>query len=222
LEKGASMTTPLLETRAAFARRLGVNKSTVTRAIQAGRLVLHGDRVDVAASLERWHATAGARPDMAEKHATRRGTGVPRYLPTDPAPKTATESRTGRLNPIPAAAEPPESTTDTIGSDKTLTRTAWKAATLRFENATIRLHMALDTGQRHRLDAVQREAFALGAAAQGAVERLIDHTAPRLAATPDRRARAALLGDECGQMVRRIKGEFVRSARRLRAQGRAG
>lgn len=48
-----------LETKAAFARRLNWNRSTVTRAAQAGRLVLVGNLVDVEPSLARLKATEG-------------------------------------------------------------------------------------------------------------------------------------------------------------------
>src|SRR5574337_163922 len=66
-----------LESRAAFARRLGVARSTVTRAAQDGRLVLVGEEIDVEASLARWHATAGARSDVAARHAAQRGAPLP-------------------------------------------------------------------------------------------------------------------------------------------------
>lgn len=46
------------ETRADFARRLGWNRSSVTRAVQDGRVVLVGDRVDVDASLAKIEAMA--------------------------------------------------------------------------------------------------------------------------------------------------------------------
>jgi phage terminase Nu1 subunit (DNA packaging protein) len=46
------------ETRAEFARRLGWNRSSVTRAVQDGRVVLIGDLVDVDASLAKIEALA--------------------------------------------------------------------------------------------------------------------------------------------------------------------
>lgn len=61
-----------LQRQAAFARAQGWNKSTVTRLKQAGRLVMVGDRVDVAASLARIEETGGMRFDVAERHATAR------------------------------------------------------------------------------------------------------------------------------------------------------
>jgi hypothetical protein len=47
-----------LESRAAFARRLGWNKSSVTRAAQDGRVVIENDLVDVEASMEKINALA--------------------------------------------------------------------------------------------------------------------------------------------------------------------
>lgn len=46
------------ESRADFARRMGWNRSSVTRAVKDGRVVLDGDRVDVDASLVKINALA--------------------------------------------------------------------------------------------------------------------------------------------------------------------
>lgn len=67
-----------IESRAAFARRLNVYKSTVSRAADAGRLVLTPDgQVEVESSLTRWHQTSGARDDVAARHAEQRGAEIP-------------------------------------------------------------------------------------------------------------------------------------------------
>ncbi len=47
-----------LETRSQFARRMAWNRSSVTRAADAGRIVLQGDLVDVEASLKKIEETA--------------------------------------------------------------------------------------------------------------------------------------------------------------------
>src|SRR5574340_321775 len=47
-----------LETRAEFARRMGWNRSSVTRGVQDGRVVLEGDLVSVEASLAKIEALA--------------------------------------------------------------------------------------------------------------------------------------------------------------------
>lgn len=59
----------MTESKAAFARRLGVNKSTITRYDQAGRLVLAPNgKVKVEESLRLIAATKGDRVDVSEKH----------------------------------------------------------------------------------------------------------------------------------------------------------
>jgi len=203
------MTATALETKAAFARRLGVNKSTITRAGQEGRLIMQDGKVDVAASLARWHATAGGRTDLTEKYARQRSKNIP-HIPTPI--QVQENAATGLYSNDRGIDEEEEAQTNPD-------RTRYKTMVLHFENQTIKLHMALDKGLRHRLAAVQREALGLGAALQASVERLIDQTAPRLAAATGRDARATLLRDECGQLARVIRAEFVRSARRLRTQG---
>jgi len=215
------MTTPLLESKAAFARRIGVNKSTITRAAQIGRLVMQDGKVDVEASLARWHATAGGRTDLTEKHAQQRGQIIPQVSQPAPAQKNATA---GAYSPDTGTVAMPQplvqlSPSATIGADDDATRQEYRATVLHYENQTIKLQMALDKGLRQRLAAVQREAYSLGAALQAAMERLIDQTAPRLAAQSQRDARATLLRDECTALARAIRAEFVRSARRLRQQG---
>lgn len=63
------------ETRADFARRMSqhmgraVNRSTVTRWAESGRIVLDGDRVNVEASLELLKGTQGGRSDVSDRHA---------------------------------------------------------------------------------------------------------------------------------------------------------
>ena len=67
------MSAPAFLTRAQFARLLGVNRSTVTRWADAGRLVLLPDgSVDAEASLGRIRATSGGRDDVAARHAAQR------------------------------------------------------------------------------------------------------------------------------------------------------
>ena len=60
--------------KAEFARRLGVSRSTVTRAAQAGRLVLDASgMVLLEQSTTSWAATAGGREDLRGRHQHKRG-----------------------------------------------------------------------------------------------------------------------------------------------------
>jgi len=81
---------PLRETPAAFARRLGVHKSTISRAIAAGRLHLDGGFLDVDASMRLWQATKpGLRPDVLARHAAKRGQAIPEAHPVFATPRSA-------------------------------------------------------------------------------------------------------------------------------------
>jgi len=75
-------------TQAEFAAAQGWHRSTVTRLKQAGRLVMQGRMVKVAASLARIEETGGMRFDVAERHAANRAQPVTQ--PAQPeAEKTA-------------------------------------------------------------------------------------------------------------------------------------
>ena len=50
------------ETRADFARRMNWHRSSVTRAIEAGRVVLDGELINVEASLEKLKISASSEP----------------------------------------------------------------------------------------------------------------------------------------------------------------
>jgi len=80
-----------------LARALGVNRSTITKAAQAGRLVLTGDDprfFDLDASLARYQATKGGRLDVQERHAAARaasGATDQNALTVADAPRAASE-----------------------------------------------------------------------------------------------------------------------------------
>lgn len=84
------------ETQADFARRMeshmgrAVNRSTVKRWADAGRIVMAGDKVDVEASLAQLGGTQGGRQDVSDRH-------------TQEAGEKATAGRTAPDVPQPAA-----------------------------------------------------------------------------------------------------------------------
>lgn len=200
-----------LETKAAFARRLNWNRSTVTRAAQAGRLVLVGGLVDVDPSLARLKATEGGRTDVAARHAAERGHGE--QAPIRAAENAATAPTAPRSAENDAQAAP-----DADGAG----RARYKAITLQFENQQIKLGMAMARGLRFARKDVSREAAALGAIVRSAVERVIDQTAPRLAVMTDGDRRRHLLGAELRSVRRALRAEFPRALRRLRSNSQRG
>lgn len=200
------------ETRAAFARRLGVEKSTITRAVQAGRLVIDADGLlDVDDSLRRWKSTQAGRTDVAARHAARRGRAIPEDI--GPADRPAALPRAPSAPEIPADLDLGE------GADS---RAGWKAQILAYENAAIRLEIALRQGKRYPLADVEREAQSLGAMLRAGFERLIDQTAPRLAVATDRAERRRLIDAELRTLRSLVRSEMPRALRRMRASGARG
>ncbi|RLJ20775.1 hypothetical protein DJ031_04500 [bacterium endosymbiont of Escarpia laminata] len=178
------------ETQAAFARRLGVNRATITRAKQAGRLVMEGKRVEIEQSLARWHATKAGRTDLDAIHAEQRGATVP-----------TTQDQ--------LVSEPTGAPAD---------RTQYKAMLLHYENQQIKLEMGLRRGQRFLLADVSRESHGLGATLRAGIERLIDQTAPRLSIIRSDEERAILLQKEVKKIKSMMKSEFAIALRRMRSR----
>lgn len=189
-----------LETQKDFAARLGVHKSTISRAAKAGRLVMQGEKVLVEESLRRWHETVGGRTDVSQRHAQNRGADIPKPQP-DEKNATARES-------VGSAKTGVE---DMVGG-----RTRFKTLALQYENQTIKLELALRRGMRYQISDVRREAYAIGATLRASVERLIDQVAPRLAVLASAEERERLLRAEVAALRRMVRAEFPRALRRMR------
>lgn len=219
-----SPSTPKIETRAQFAKRLGVNRSTITRAIQAGRLVIHeSGHILVEASLKAWHDSKGHRSDMESRHAQKRGAVIPgegeSVENATAARKTASarqQQRNSNDNMDDGSGLGGSGAAPTPGS-----RASYKALAMKYENDAIKLQMALRRGQRFPVDDLKREAMGIGGTLRAALERLIDQTAPRLAVLKDPAQRRQLLAAECRAIGRVIRSEFPRALRRMNKAGKA-
>lgn len=208
--KEPSTASRLLESKAAFARRLGVARSTVTRDAAAGRLVLVDDQVDVKASLARRTATRGGREDVAQRHAAARAAANPARGDENMAPEGLAPFGDLQEQPLP------ESGCAQTSEDG---RAHFKALLVHYENMQIKLAIASARGLRFQRRAVAREAAALGAMLRSYIELIIDQTAPRLAVVTDPAERRRLLRIEVARVRREIRAEFPRSLRRLRNAG---
>lgn len=158
----------MIETKAAFSRRLGVNKSTVTRMAKAGRLVLtESGKVKVEESLAQINATQGHRTDVSQRHAQNRGHALNNAT-------QAQQSATGDdLNAAMAQSEP---TSQPANNE----RTALQAAALDFKNKSLKLEEALNRGIRLDKDEYHSDLAKQGGNIKSAIERLIDNLAPQL------------------------------------------
>lgn len=227
----------MTETPAAFARRLGVHKSTVCRAIQAGRLIVSGGMLDVADSLQRWEDTKpGTRPDVLARHAAKRAPAIPWQPGADQSPQIAAQlaAKTVRQPAANAAiglgGQHDEDDTEIVdgGAIAELTVATEQAgdgpgiahyaqALLSAQNAMARLSIQMRSYRRYRLEDIDREARSLGSTLRGALERLVDQTAPRLAVMDTEEQRRELLFAESIALRRMIRRELPRALRRLRA-----
>lgn len=194
---------PGTETLAAFSRRLGVNRSTVTRAAQAGRLVLTADgRVVIAASLARWHATRAGREDVAHRHAEARDATIPL-----PAPQNALLGPVAGLGGAATAPATPDAAAES--------RASAAALTVHWQNQLLMLELGAATGAQLPREALLAELNGLGAALRGGLERLVDQLSPRLAAATGAEARLRLIQAELRHLRRQLTREFPRALRRL-------
>ena len=207
----------MIETKAAFARRIGINKSNVTRAAQTGRIVLTpSGMVNVEASVQRWYETKGGRDDVAARHAENRGAV---------GSVAGARSENGTAGPKPATPTQPAgeagATSATVAGGGE-TRTRYKAVAMQYENQSIKLEMALRRGLRYPIALVKRESLGIGSSLRAAVERVIDQCAPRLAVMTNDLDRRRLLDAELRRLRWMVKSEIPRALRRMRASGQAG
>lgn len=219
------------ENASAFARRLGVNRSTICRAIQSGRLICD-DRglLDVQINLERWAQTAsGKRPDVAERHQNARSDEDRAKHEAALAIRAARDRADQAIDPLdldPDQARDPVEQDMAIDDDDELGGSiaiepgtlAWYGAQkIRAQNRLVLLGMALRAHRRYPLDGIQREAAALGGILRSAFDRLVDQTAPRLAIERSAEGRRAMIEAEIAEVRRIFRREFPRALRRLRS-----
>lgn len=184
-----------IETKAEFARRLGVHKSTVTRYAQADRLVLATNgKVMVKDSLARIYATMGHRTDLTEKHAQDRGQAIKN--PTDEQGQSQSDSHDS-MDPIDLDMD---ATEQTVGQD----RAKYKAAAIDFGNQKIKLEEALNEGIRIDKQDYHQHISQKAVNLKSAIERLIDNLAPQIATLTDETSRKAKIESEIQLLLQQI------------------
>jgi hypothetical protein len=212
------------ERMSAFARRLGVDRSHVTRLRQAGRLVMSagGKRVEVEASLARIEATRDPRrDDLRNKFAAQRDarrtvesdklkveslepSTTNTQPPTDPGPRT----------PDPAAAS---------DSAAAVTRAA-RVEKMHFDARLATVRVAKLQGKLADVETIKRLAANDGATLRSQLENLADQAAPRLAPVRDPAEAGRIFGallDDVTQTMEQLLEKNI-DALRAEAQGAAG
>lgn len=153
-----------VESKAAFAKRLVVNRSTITRAAQSGRIVLNGDgKVLINESLARWDDTKSGRLDVQARHAKARGHQI----------------GTGRLDQADLADF--EGLDDFDTSEGAVGQLAnLKAQALEARNQMALIERALEKGDMVEMADHLGDVAKIGAQLRQAVENLIDNIAPQI------------------------------------------
>lgn len=193
-------------TQAEFAARQGWHRSTVTRLKQAGRLVMQGVRVDVAASLARIQETGGMRFDVAERHAENRA----QLRAQRGTQKTAVAALTGlgmgeEMGRAKIASPAPDTGTGERRSDAQARKEAALADKAEMEVQQMRGSLI----PKEDVDAVLRS---FGTSVRAKLDVLADQIAPILAPVSDLDEVHALLAEHCRGILAAVADDMARAA----------
>jgi len=199
----------IFETKSAFARRLGVNRSQTTRWAQHGLIVCtSGDRplVNVEASLARLAEMGHGqlRPDVAARHKAARDAQQGEAMPDKGVRENAPQS--GSEEPYRPVGRPAG------GGDAG--RAHYKRQQLLYETLGLQLQRDLARGQRLPRDQVAAAALGWGGALRAGIERIGDSAAARLQVAAGDPARQAAILDELYAPLRRETRQAPRRALR--------
>ena len=213
------------EPKTRFAERCGVNKATVTRWHQAGRLIVDdAGQVDIDASLHLLESTRGARWDVAERWRAYRAeqglaepdqpTGLPGAL-TSPQPRATPTTAAAKPAQPTATAQPPGAEPDPSEPDADLDldqigrRT--RIAQMLKEEAIARQKQREDdvlAGTLIRRADVRKDVTDATAIILGAWENLPDRVAPLLTDISDQARIRALLRDEIERLGHEVAAQL--------------
>jgi hypothetical protein len=192
------------ENQTAFARRIGVSRVTIGKAVKSGRLILSDGKLHIADSLRRWESTKpGTRPDVAARHAANRAAAIP-------SPPYATKTQQSAITDVSDSDE-----------DDGPGIAHYRKVELIAAINTAKLEIALRTGERFPVADIGSHAGALGATLRASLERLVDTTAARLTLAHTNAARVELIKAETTSIRRLMTKQFVRSIRALRESAKA-
>jgi hypothetical protein len=182
--------------RANFARLLGVNRSSVTRWAESGRLVLDaGGRVEVEASRQRLAETSAGRDDVAARHAIERGAAIPE-------PQAAAEN-------APAGATGVNTSAPRVGGESRSDAQARKEAAAA---DLLEIELAQKRGQMIPKEDVDAALKAFAASVRARLDVLADQLAPMVAPVADLDEVHALLSEHARGVLSSVADDMARAA----------
>jgi len=190
--------------QAEFATAQGWHRSTVTRLKQAGRLVMEGARVDVAASLARIEETGGMRYDVAERHAAQRAQQEAQKTAATPSAGASEGADTGGAQIAQPAPDAP-----TSGNERR------SDAQARKESATadlMEMELAQKRGNLIPKEDVDTALRSFAASVRAKLDVLADQVAPLLAPVSDLDEIHALLAEHCRGILSAVADDMGRAA----------
>lgn len=193
-------------TQAEFAARQGWHRSTVTRLKQAGRLVMQGRMVEVAASLARIEETGGMRFDVAERHAAQRAQQDAQHADQKTAVAPPAGSGEGEGQGAGAIAPP---ATDVVTGERRSDAQARKEAALADKAEMEVQQMRGELIPKGDVDAALR---AFGASVRAKLDVLPDQIAPLVAPVTDMDEVHALLAEHCRGILSAVADDMGRAA----------
>jgi hypothetical protein len=195
-------------TQAQFAARQGWHRSTVTRLKQAGRLVMQGSGVDVAASLARIEETGGMRFDVAERHAANRtqqpAQPEPQKTGAMPSARAGDGADTGGAPIAPPAPDAPASGNERRSDAQARKESA--AADL------MEMELAEKRGNLIPKEDVDTALRSFAASVRAKLDVLPDQVAPLLAPVSDMDEIHALLAEHCRGILSAVADDMGRAA----------
>jgi len=200
------------EIRAQFAARLGVNRSTVTRWAEQGRLIEADGRIDIDASLARLQATSGGRDDVKLRHALARAA----KNAADAAPGEGQGQSATPPAEIAATAAP----SDPAGQPRGETRADAQARKEAAQADLAEMEVLQKRGYLIPREDVDAALKAMGAAVRAAMDVFPDQTAPLVAPVTVLDECHLVLQEQCRNVLAGIADQLARQAESIgRGQG---
>lgn len=188
----------VMESKSAFAARLGEAPSYVTKLKDDGRLVLSADgkMVDVAASLRLIEQTAGNRQDVTDRWKNARSAKSIGDMAADiPGHEKTPQRPTAQAD----AAEK-------IGSSLQ----AFRAVKEKYAAMTAKVEYEKLIGELENRDNVHADLRSIGAAMRSALDVFPDQVTPLVAPTLDMHEVHAILTENCTAVLRRVADEILK------------